>query len=451
MTKELLQDLLEQANDTAQTDSLRAAEAAYQLAVAHFEGIGMIKDIENGFHWLENAAFRGSKKAISGFANILASMGRVMTPQLEELTLKQLPALAKAELHMSFRHSFNNTITHSDTFIALRKWVNQHPDAYKDYVTSSVFGLLKPVFLSIHVAEGGGAHTDVPFEFQVLDDYDPYSFEMFKASEKNQFIKSICSHKCLDRTDNGYLTLLQVAAARGDLESAKTLVADLGAKVDAVGLTPGLTPLWISCFTGNIEIACFLVERGASPLCKDKSGRTILHFLNKCNNINDLTSLFKTALQGGLNIEKRDSDGNTPLLSTFIGWDFSQGLAARFLLGLNANVWVKPLDWWTPFTAAIRSLDLNLIIEMSSGFQGSFLQNASASQVLDLSIEEAKSAAFNYFGIQSEFYRRRLGGAAASEKLQGIVDLIIDLAMLITYKSKFKRGFNPLISACHMR
>jgi len=451
VTKELIQDL-EQASDRFQPESLRAAEAAYQLAIAHFEGIGMIKNIETGLDWLENAALGGSDKALAGFANILASEGRMMAPKLEELTRTNLPKIAKAELHMSFVWSFRNIISQSDEFVALRQWVTQYPDAYKDYIMSSELSLMKSGILSICIIEAGDTGANKTFSFKLLDGYDPWNFDMFKTSDKEKFIKSVRSHRCIERTDVGYLTLLQVAAARGDLDLAKALVVDLGAKVDAVGATSGLTPLWISCLNGNIEISSFLVEHGANPLCKDKSGRTILHLLNKCNNVTDLTSLFQIGLQAGIDINERDSNGKTPLLSTFISWDFSEGLAARFLLHLKADVLVESKNLWTPFTAAIRSLDLDLIEEMSEGLERSLLQNACALRAPDQSIEEAKWTAFNFIGMQNEFHRRRLEGDTASEKLQGIVDLLIDPAMLAIYPSlEVSKGTNPLIGACYTR
>jgi ankyrin repeat protein len=157
-------------------------------------------------------------------------------------------------------------------------------------------------------------------------------------------------------------------------------------------------------------------------------------------------------IRSGININEKDTEGNTPLLSTFIGWDFTQRLAAHLCLVLKADVLVLTENLWTPFTAAARSLDSVLFQELSNGLERSLLHSSSTLQAPDLSIEESKSQAYNTLGIQNEFHHRRVGGAETFENLCHIVDLIVDEGMMDNFKaSDVGNGTNRLIGACFMR
>ena len=294
--------------------------------------------------------------------------------------------------------------------------------------------------------------AEEPFDFRLLEVYKPFACEKFDASDKSKFIKSVRQHSCLERTDTSCMTLLQRAAIRGDLELTKTLVLDLRASVDACGVVPGLTPFWISCFIGCIDIASFLFQQGAMPTCRDSiSGRTILHLLNQFKTKKDIAHILKIGLEAGLSLEEKDDDGNTPLMSTFIGWDFSNGIAAELLLELQADVLVQSNRDWTPMCAAVKCLNVDISRAIAEKYRASSLRSTSQFDTSTMSIEDDKVAAFHTLCSLDQFYRRRVGGEESLKKLQLIVELLLDGGMVNAFqRSELSQGSNPLISATYM-
>lgn len=222
---------------------MREAEAAYQLGIAHSEGIGFPKDNEKGLQWLERAALMGSKKALSKSPNIFASMGRSMSPELGAACDSAPTTLAQHELHFSSSSVFDGRITQDEPCSALRRWINASPQEFDDYLLSSTYALVEEGLLSWCLLTHGVQKTEDNFDFGLLEGYSLFAGMNFDASKKSTFIKSVRRHKCLQRTDGSNMTLLQRASSRGDLELVKTLVLDLGASIDGCGLVPGFTPL----------------------------------------------------------------------------------------------------------------------------------------------------------------------------------------------------------------
>lgn len=431
---------------------MREAEAAYQLGVAYFEGISFPKDPEKGLQWLERAALAGSEKALTSSPNIFASMGRSMSSELSTTCDSALPDLAKHELHWSLLLVFDGRIAQYDTFSALRRWVKTAPREYDEYLLSSEYGLMGAALFSIGPIKHPVPQAEEPFDFCLLEGYNPFAYEKFDASDKSRFIKSVRQHRCLERTDISCMTLLQQAVARRDLELTKTLVLDLEASVDASGVVPGLTPLWISCFNGHIDIASFLVQQGAMPTCRDSiSGRTILHFLNQFQTDKDIAQILEIGLKAGLSLEEKDDHGNTPLMSTFSGWDFSHGIATEVLLELRADVLVQSNNDWSPMRAAVRNLDVETSRAIAEKYRASSLRAAGRLEIPVISIEDDKVAAFGTLCTQTQFCRRRVGGEESFKKLQLIVELLLDEGMVNAFRqSELGRGTNPLVGVSYL-
>lgn len=431
---------------------MREAEAAYQLGIAYFEGISFPKDPEKGLQWLERAALGGSKKALTSSPNIFASMGRSMSSELSTACDSALPDLAKHEVYSSLLLVFDGYVAQYETFSAVRRWIKTAPRELDEYLMSSEYGLMRASIFSICLIKHRVQQAKEPFDFCLLEGYKPSAYEKFDASDKSRFVKSVRQHRCLQRTDISCLTLLQRAAARGDLELTKTLVLDLGASVDACGVVPGLTPLWISCFNGYIDIASFLVQQGAMPTCRDSfSGRTILHFLNQFGTDKDIAQILEIGLEAGLSLEEKDDHGNTPLMSTFIGWDFSNGIAAEFLLELRADVLVQSNSDWTPMCAAVNSLDVETSRAIAEKYRASSLRSVGRLETPAISIEDDKVAAFGVLCRQNQLYWRRVGGEESSKKLQLIVDLLLDEGMVNAFRrSELSRGTNPLVGVSYL-
>ena len=437
---------------------MQEAEAAYQVGIAHFEGIGFPKDSEKGLQWLERAALGGSKKALSRSPNIFASMDRSMSSELGAACDSALPDLAKHELHMSSSSVFHGNIVPAETFSALRRWINASPQDFHDYLLSSTYGHIRDVGLSLCLIDHGVPKTKDDFDFSMLEGYSPFADVKFDVSKKPTFIKSVRQQKCLQRTDMTYMTLLQRASGRGDMELVKTLVLDLGASIDACGVVPGLTPLWISCFNGHVDIALFLVQQGAMPTCRDSiHGRTILHFLNQFQTIDDIARISIIGAKAGLSLEEKDDRGYTPLMSTFIGWDFSDGIAAKFLLDVGANVLVRSKDNWSPMCAAVKSLNVETSRAIAEKYRASSLRSAVRLETPAppvTSTEDDKRMAFCGLITPGQLITRQLGGADSLKKLQVIVELLLDERVVKAFerseRSEVTRGTNPLIGVSYV-
>ena len=431
---------------------MREAEAAYQLSIANFEGISFPKDPERGLQWLERAALGGSKKALTSSPNVFASMGRSMSSELSTACDSALPDLAKREVHWSSSLIFDGQVTEYETFLAVRRWIKTAPRGLDEYLLSSECSLMRIALFSICLIKHRVQKSDEPFDFDLLEGYKLFAHEKFDASDKSRFIKSVRQHNCLQRTDESCMTLLQQAAARGDLELSKTLVLDLGASVDACGMVPGVTPLWISCFNGRIDFATFLVQQGAMPTCRDSiSGRTILHFLNQFQTDKDIAQILEIGLKAGLSLEEKDDQGNTPLMSTFIGWDFSNGIAAGCLMELGADVLVQSNGGWTPMCAAVKSLDVEISQAIAEKYRASRLRSAGQLETPAISIEDDKVAAFIILCCQNQFYWRRVGVDKSFKKLHLIVELLLDQRMVDAFRrSELSRGTNPLVAVSYM-
>ncbi|KAI0439048.1 kinase-like domain-containing protein [Xylaria telfairii] len=127
------------------------ADAAFQLAVIHFEGNCVAKDYDQCFQWLESAVIGGCAEAISGCAHLYAASGRVMSPQLAELVQSRLPQVAQMELIMSTDHIVMNQLSPRDRFLALRQWVDWDSSVYDVYLMSPQYKLSILVGIAIGI------------------------------------------------------------------------------------------------------------------------------------------------------------------------------------------------------------------------------------------------------------------------------------------------------------
>lgn len=417
----------------------------------------MAKDVNKSIQWLEAAVLGGCPRAITGCRNIYDFCNREMTLETESLVQEGIPRTSKEEMSVSLIYSIHNAISQSYRFLGTRLWVEQDETAYSGYISSPIYKarVAKVFFAAFGKPESednpyGRNEKSSSFDFELLEGYDRCSIGDSGLFDKALFIESVLRYQCVEKTDCYGFTLLQRAAAEGNLALASTMIVDLGAEVDGVGKTLGTTPLWISCFTGNIQIARFLASHGADVRCKDEPGsRTILHLLNKCSTDGDLTTVLTLALRAGLDLDVRDDNNHTPLLSTFIGWDFSRGLAARRLIELKPNVLVTSKTGFNPFSAAVGSLDVDIVRRLCGAVEQSMSQAIKASRVPDLSPGEAKLSGCRELDNHTEFYNTRLRGRTARFRLREIVHLLLDeSSMSICSTSDDLEEANPLIKAC---
>lgn len=408
----------------------------------------MTKDIEEGLHWLEIAAFRGSQKAISSCTPVFASFNRAMPIGLETFIKENIPEAAYSELSRCFADQFSNAMSDLDGTPALTQWADENKEDYESHVASPEFSMLYGIgFQVAYTAHVSGKNFD-SFDDGIVAGFNIFH-GMFQLSTRESFIRLVRQHGIVEKPSSCGLTMLQIAAAKGDMELAKILVMDLGAEVDAVGVSK-MSPLWVSCFMGHIDMTLYLFNEGANIRCKDgQHGRTILHCLNCCRSPESLVVLAELSLSAGLSVDERDLSGRTPLLSTFVGWDFSRGLAARWLIQQQADVLVRSDDEWSSLAAAARCFDLDLMNAILDAAYNSLLTAQSESKAPGLPISDAKAHAFATILSQSEFHARRFHGHGTIAKLGKIVDLLIDADMMDQWRSSgLWEGTNPLIATC---
>jgi len=97
----------------------------------------------------------------------------------------------------------------------------------------------------------------------------------------------------LSRSDG--LTPLMLAVAKDSLRIVSKLVA-FGAQVNAVRTQDGLTALAVTCKTGNVEIAEWLLTNGANPRANLNDGRTMVE-LARSNNKHKVADLIARWMQ----------------------------------------------------------------------------------------------------------------------------------------------------------
>ncbi|KAH7309907.1 hypothetical protein B0I35DRAFT_440801 [Stachybotrys elegans] len=429
------------------------AEAAYQSAIAHFEGNLVPKDIEKSLKFLLQAVKDGCSKAISGCTNIFQSLDREMPSQLALRVQSLLPEIAMMQLVRVSWLTILNRWSQFDTFLAIRQWAHQDEASYNGFVSSSYFRCQQLAVLSTVTALSGfQGRWDRSEWATIFSQQQQSSLSLVEpplgSFDEAKFAKSMSQGQDVDFLDPCGLTLLQKAAGLGNMRLVKILL-DLGANVNAAQGSWGWTPLLMSCVTGNVRVACYLESRGADPSAKDNSGRTVLHFLNKCRTSDEVRSIMALGSRAGIDLETRDLRGHTPLLSTSVGWDFSRGLAACALQSKGANILVKSNEGWSPIEGALRSLDVDLVRLFCRAMNTSTSRPSHVSGVLDPSPQEMKFNGFWALFHHTEFHHRRLWGKDAYGKLKDIVSLLLDEAVISAYpKLSPEVARTPLIGAC---
>jgi ankyrin repeat protein len=235
---------------------------------------------------------------------------------------------------------------------------------------------------------------------------------------------------------------------------AEVMVSDLGADVDAIGDTPGYSPLWIACLNGHLDTALFLIKHGADARVKDtKDGRTILHFLNRFRTRDSISHILQIGLQAGLALDEPDVEGNTPLLSTFIGCDFSHGVAAQMLLRARANPLIHSKMKFSAAVGALRNLDVELLASIFEQAGKHEFYDDEGMRMSISPLEQVKARVFNFLLHQSEFYCRRVCGSDTDMKLKAVIDLVLQENMSSTFRSMglMEGDSTPLIISSYRR
>jgi serine/threonine protein kinase/ankyrin repeat protein len=168
-------------------------------------------------------------------------------------------------------------------------------------------------------------------------------------------------------------TPLQRAVLSRDEKLIQRVVEISGGGLEEYGETPGWSPLWLSCLTGDYHTAEYLMQNGANINCSAlDSGISILHLLNMFSEPSEIDGVLEFCLRGRedgqrMLVGQKTHKGLTPLHTTFCGYDYSCGYAARALLKHGASPITQTpnsMHGFTPIALCAFSLDYELLQEM---------------------------------------------------------------------------------------
>ncbi len=158
---------------------------------------------------------------------------------------------------------------------------------------------------------------------------DPEIIEaILKKSDKNYDKKPI-TFITLERYE---LTIrLLAAASRGDVKKVEE-VFESGAFISAKNKATGMNALMYACKNGHIEVARFLIEKGAKLDATDKNGRTALMYAASSGKVNITKLLIETKSDI---VSAEDSEKNSTLMYAV---DSKNIEMVRFIISKGANI-----------------------------------------------------------------------------------------------------------------
>ena len=232
-------------------------------------------------------------------------------------------------------------------------------------------------------------------------------------------------------------------------QAPKNLIESGNIDLNDCGLTPGWSPLWLSIISGGSILMYDLLRQKCFPKVASATGAgSVIHVLNQLDKkdvrpvlkmilrsndaVSGLTYLFAKMIGIGNStraIEDRVND-LTPLLATFVGWDYSDGEATRALLDLGANPTASIAHEGLEASAIVlcmRTLDHGLLEHMLSSpwaMQNNDERGRTA-------IAKAKVNAFRHLITHTKFYYVSILGGDFDDSLKRCLNLLIDDEMLV--------------------
>lgn len=378
-------------------------QCALQLAALVLNGYLMCEHDQvhdEAEKYLSLAVSSGDQLALLGAINVLQAMGREVTHDARRRVLDgfrdhafQVRAMSDIKL-LFFPLSFNPTtrMTAAAQFpfdekfniqaklIGLRTWKREFPDDFAAFTRSQTFRQLLaviPITRLIPLEVDWPLPGDPRLSESIFAEYIYAShvhFDTMNQYEREVFVDMILGNNMVNEPTALGMTLLQLATLREDIEMASLLLETLGADIEACGLTPGCTPLWLACYLGFIDMAIFLISRGADITCTDSvQDLTVLHFLTQFETKDAVEGIGCQALAAGVDINANSDTGITPLLAAMLAFDFSSGAAIEFLLQNGADpltVMATKLEGFdfpvTPLSLCAVNLDFDLLEQMIS-------------------------------------------------------------------------------------
>jgi ankyrin repeat protein len=152
--------------------------------------------------------------------------------------------------------------------------------------------------------------------------------------------------KCEVIDGHGGMTSFCFAVLSGNLEVAKYLISK-GANINAKEASRGRTPLFICSVEGNVEAVKFLISKGADINIHDVKGNTPLHGVAADKENGAVTA--EALISAGADIDAKEKDGWTPLHMTAAAGNIE---VAKCLISAGANINEKNFKGETPFYVA---------------------------------------------------------------------------------------------------
>lgn len=322
------------------------SEAEYQLCICYLQGYGVNKDVPRCLKYLEQAAIHGCTKARCAARNFYSAFDHPFPPTLAYSEKDALLRLARLEFENLHAPCIASKALYSLDSACFDQWIGS--DDFRD---------ARVAHFTTRAAIAGA-----------LTDNTTLDIESSPLSELEVFLSSLSppaeGSAAIDLRGFGNWTILHDTAARGDTRAVHFF---LGFKnnVNTVTSHFGWTPLWVACEGGYFDVASDLLEHGADVTLRERtSGRSILHLLSRFRAASQIRAMVATAEAKGLQVDDVDQDGNTPLLKTFVGWDFSSGAAARVLLEVGANPLVTNRMGWSPLSVCVDRLNHDMLRAM---------------------------------------------------------------------------------------
>ncbi|HNC44281.1 MAG TPA: ankyrin repeat domain-containing protein, partial [Acidobacteriota bacterium] len=172
------------------------------------------------------------------------------------------------------------------------------------------------------------------------------SFDHLYFSHPDEFLQKEtleilldCPESRLNLTDFQGSTLTSYAVRTGNLELVQRVLSKLPNQLDQPDKA-GTTPLMLACKNKLPKLVEYLLGQGASPLHKDRSGRTVLFYAAHVQFYNQHASVqfIDQLIAQGAEINVQDIEGKTPLMEAL---DQGNHEMVRTLLAHNPDIQVR--------------------------------------------------------------------------------------------------------------
>lgn len=381
-----------------------AGDSAFQLAALAANGyLNCNRDMwENETErYLISAVAAGSLRATCGAINVLDAMGRQVPQDLRRqilhgfqdhsfqlqavsesksifFRLSFLPEIDEPMIHGAMRFPFAYKYQMPAVLVGFRTWRKEFSEQFDNFLQSRRYRQLLSV-ISIGLVDSkidwpmpGSPRLSSSAVAKYIYD-SSVSVNNMDSDDRDSFVGEILEREMVNEPTAVGLTLLQLAASRGDEATASVLITILCADIDGCGKTDNWSPLWLACFLGHIDMATFLLGHGADITCADSQGLTVLHLLSQLITKDGVEGIGYQALAAGVDINAKSEYGITPLMAAMLVFDYSSGAAMEFLLENGANpleatlmeLESSPLPV-SPLSLCILNLDIDLLEQMLS-------------------------------------------------------------------------------------